>query len=59
MTKLVVAFRSFSDCPKIDDFSYKLVLFTPSGGEECEEFLTIETARRTQDPKMFLDIVHA
>jgi hypothetical protein len=59
MTKLVVAFRSFSDSPKIDDVSDKLVLFTSSGGKGYEEIPTVETARRTQDPKTFLDIVRA
>jgi len=59
MTKLVFAFRSFSDSPKIEDVSDKLVLFTSSGGKGCEESLTVETARCTQDPKRFLDIVHA
>jgi hypothetical protein len=59
MTKLAVAFRNFSDSPKIDDVSGILVLFTSSGGKEYEEIPTVETARRTQDTKRFLDIGRA
>jgi hypothetical protein len=59
MTKLVVAFRNFSDWPKIDDISDKLVLFTSSRGKGYEETPTVGTARCTLDTKRFLDIVRA
>jgi hypothetical protein len=59
MKKLVVAFRNFSDSPKIDDVSDKLVLFTFSGGKEYEEITTAGTASHTADTNTFLDIVSA